>query len=134
MQWNNIHSGVCAFVGNGSGLIESLVSVLQSEELKNGHLGFQSALVQLIRNTEIRREDRTRIRPQLISTLPVFVDFPSMPVKTLPTLTKQRGTVLASGIIHSTYMSLLGLTMRSAICERMIFKKFEYDLERERMR
>lgn len=76
------------------------MSVLQSEELKNGHLGFQTALVQLIRNTEIRREDRNRIIPQLISTLPVYVDFPSLPAKTVPTLTKQRRMFLASGIIH----------------------------------
>lgn len=102
LQFNNSHSGVCAFVGTGSGtsdsLIESLESVLQLEDLRNGKVGLQTALVNLIRNVKIKQEDNNIIRPQLISTLPFFVDFPSLLSPAKPTLMKRRKIIIAAGI------------------------------------
>lgn len=84
MQFTNVHAGICAFVGTQGSLIANLVSTLHMEELTNGQMGLQTALVKLIQTTaDATVDDEKYIRPQLISTLPVYVDFPPLlkPIK-----------------------------------------------------
>jgi hypothetical protein len=69
----NAHADICIFVGAGSGLIENLCSILRCEELRGGDRGLQTALVDLIR--ESSADNEFVIKPQIISTLPVLVDF-----------------------------------------------------------
>jgi hypothetical protein len=91
-------------VGGGprAGLIDGLCSILSSEELRNGSKSLQTALVDLIRTTEHIPQDSTFIiKPQLISTLPVLVDFPPL----TPVAVNKRKIIAISGtykkIIHS---------------------------------
>jgi hypothetical protein len=94
-QFTNSHAGVCAFVGVGDSLIDGLCSILSSGELKGGGKSLQTALVDLIRTTESTPQDSTCIiKPQLISTLPVLVDFPPLiPLK----MNKQKILTISSG-------------------------------------
>ena len=94
-QFTNSHAGVCVFVGVGEGLIDGLSAILSSGELKGGGKSLQTALVHLIRTTEYIHQDRTCIiKPQLISTLPVLVDFPPLiPLE----LNKRKILTIASG-------------------------------------
>jgi len=67
MQFTNVHAGICAFVGVGSDgreeiLIEKLISTLQSQELKDGQCGLQSALLQIIQNSMDATKDKNCIR------------------------------------------------------------------------
>jgi len=48
------------------------------DELKDGQLGLQCALVDLIRRMPAGETAELCIKPQLISTLPVLVDFPPL--------------------------------------------------------
>jgi hypothetical protein len=85
-QFTNAHAGVCAFVGVGDRLIDGLCSILSSEELQSGSKSLQTALVDLIRTNEYIPQDNARIiKPQIISTLPVLVDFPPLNPVTLNT-------------------------------------------------
>jgi hypothetical protein len=74
---------------------------LSSEELRSGGTSLQAALVDLIRTNEYIPQDSTRIiKPQIISTLPVLVDFP--PLK--PVLVDKRKIFAITGkrIIYSS--------------------------------
>lgn len=102
LQFTNVHAGVCAFVGadasnTNGGLIQNLVSILQMDELKTGNLGLQTALVNLMRNEATHVEDKKWIRPQLISTLPVFVDFPTLQTPFKPCMTRKQRIMTAAG-------------------------------------
>ena len=81
--------------GTRAGLIDSLCSILSTEELRNGSKSLQTALVDLIRTPEHIPQDSTCIiiKPQLISTLPVLVDFP--PLK--PVAVNKRKIIAISG-------------------------------------
>lgn len=62
---------------------------LKSDDLKSGHCGLQMALIDLIRTTQFKM-DATGIVPQLLSTLPVLVDFPPIFAPRKPLLTKKQ--------------------------------------------
>jgi hypothetical protein len=88
MQFTNVHAGICAFVGVGSDgreeiLIEKPISTLQSQELKDSQCGLQSALLQVIQNSMDATKEKNFIRSQMISTLPLYVNFPLLlpPIK-----------------------------------------------------
>jgi hypothetical protein len=101
MQFTNVHAGVLAFVGVGSGndecIIEKLRCTLHSEELKNGRWGLQTALLQLIQNTADTANDNKGIKSQMISTLPLHVDFPPLLTPCKPGLSLKQRVLVVSG-------------------------------------
>jgi hypothetical protein len=84
LQFSNTHAGTCIFIGSrtcpNESLTDQLISVLTLEELKNGQLGLQCALVDLIKKMSAGDDARDEkfIKPQILSTLPVLVDFPPL--------------------------------------------------------
>jgi hypothetical protein len=74
------------------------MSLLNMDELKDGQLGLQCALVDLIRRMPAGDTDELCIKPQLISTLPVLVDFPLLLKPYKPFFrTKERIILAAAG-------------------------------------
>lgn len=102
-QFSNTHAGVCIFVGvrtcPSESLTDHLTSIFASDELKSGQLGLQCALVDLIRKLPVDEAmNKKSIKPQLISTLPVLVDFPPLLKPFKPFLTKKERILAAAGV------------------------------------
>jgi len=71
----NANAGVCCFVATGSEVIEELTSALRSPTLKKGGGNLLETFAQVIRDKSNTVTEKG-IKPQIISTLPLFVDFP----------------------------------------------------------
>jgi len=71
----NANAGVCCFVATGSEVIEELTSALRSPTLKKGGGNLLETFAQVIRDKSNTVAGKS-IKPQIISTLPLFVDFP----------------------------------------------------------
>jgi hypothetical protein len=81
-KYHNVHASVLVFVGSSKGackngeMIDSLALALRSPELKQGK-SLQAVLDDVIKaNPKNETEEEcSLIKPQIISTLPDFVDF-----------------------------------------------------------
>lgn len=103
-QFSNTHAGICLFTSSRTcpdeSLTDHLISLLALDELKSGKLGLQCALVDLIRTMSANdfARDKKCIKSQLISTLPVFVDFPPLLKPYKPFLTIKERILVAAGV------------------------------------
>jgi len=76
LQFENANAGVCCFVGTGSDVIEALAIAMQSPTLKKGG-NIQETFAEVIRWSGSKSDCCEKsILPQMISTLPLLVDFP----------------------------------------------------------
>jgi hypothetical protein len=111
-------------------LTDRLTLVLASEELKGGQRGLQSALVDLIKSSSASdvNSDEKRIKPQLISTVPVLVDFPPLLKPFVPRTSRKQRIYAAVGMCTMNIIlgcQLVGLCVEADLQQHWFFYMFD---------